>query len=303
MRASIATSLIRPTGAKSDGGRSNKEWKGMEQHEKVVIVTGASSGIGNACATFLAKKGFRVFGTCRNPATYAKKADEFFELVAMDVTDDESVSKAVAAVLAKAGHIDGILCNAGMGIAGSIEDSSMEEIFLQINTNFLGAVRSIKAVLPAMRAAGAGKILVLSSIAGVVGMPFQAFYSASKYAIEGMVESLRYEVRPFGVQACLIEPGDFRTGFTAARRYVKKADDASVYKKFFDAAMGVQIHDESHGFDPLVAAKRVHQLFGAARLPLRTTVGPGIERFAVMVKRLVPARWFEKFYRVYYKLP
>lgn len=275
----------------------------MDQHESVVIVTGASSGLGNACATFLAKKGYRVFGTCRNPSGYAKKADEFFELIAMDVTDDESVSKAVASVLAKAGRIDAIVCNAGMGIAGSIEDSSMEEIFLQVNTNFFGAVRSVKAVLPIMRAAGAGRIIVLSSIAGVVGMPFQAFYSASKYAIEGMVESLRYEVRPFGIQACLIEPGDFRTGFTAARRFVKKADDASAYKKYFDPAMGVQVHDESHGFDPLVLAKRVHQLLGAARLPVRTTVGPGIERLAVMIKRLVPARWFEKFYRIYYKLP
>ncbi|HTX72733.1 MAG TPA: SDR family oxidoreductase [Rectinemataceae bacterium] len=275
----------------------------MDQSEKVIIVTGASSGLGNACATFLAKKGFRVFGTCRNPAAYTKKADEFFDLVAMDVTDEESVNKAVNAVFEKTGRIDAILCNAGMGIAGSIEDSSMEEIQLQIDTNFLGAVRSIKAVLPIMRGAGAGKILVISSIAGVVGMPFQAFYSASKYAIEGMVESLRYEVRPFQVQACLIEPGDFRTGFTAARRFVKKADDSSAYKKYFDPAMAVQVKDESGGFDPLVAAKRVYQLINAARLPVRTTVGPGFERFAVMVKRLIPARWFEKFYRIYYKLP
>ncbi|HUW41249.1 MAG TPA: SDR family oxidoreductase [Rectinemataceae bacterium] len=275
----------------------------MDQHEKVVIVTGASSGIGNACATHLAKKGLRVFGTCRNPSSYMKKADEFFEMIAMDVTDNDSVNKAVAAVLEKAGRIDAILCNAGMGIAGSIEDSSMEEILLQINTNFLGAVRSVKAVLPAMRAAGTGKILVLSSIAGVVGMPFQAFYSASKYAIEGMMESLRYEVRPFGLQACLIEPGDFRTGFTAARRYVKKADDSSAYKKYFEPAMAVQVRDESQGFDPLVAAKLVFKLIEAPRLPVRTTVGPGFERFAVIVKRLIPARWFEKFYRMYYKLP
>ena len=265
----------------------------MDQHERVVIVTGASSGIGNACATHLAKKGIRVFGTCRNPSAYVKKADEFFEMIGMDITDDDSVSKAVAAVVEKAGRIDAILCNAGMGIAGSIEDSSMEEISLQINTNFLGAVRSVKAVLPVMRAAGSGKILVLSSIAGVVGMPFQAFYSASKYAIEGMVESLRYEVRPFGIQACLIEPGDFRTGFTAARRYVKKADDASPYKKHFEAAMDVQIRDESQGFAPLVVAKRVLQLLESPRLPVRTTVGPGFERFAVIVKRLIPARWFE----------
>jgi NAD(P)-dependent dehydrogenase (short-subunit alcohol dehydrogenase family) len=275
----------------------------MEHRERVVIVTGASSGIGNACATYLAKKGFKVYGTCRNPSGHAKKADEFFELVPMDITDDASVLKAAELILGKEGHVDAVICNAGMGIAGSIEDSSMEEIRLQMETNFMGTVRTVKAFLPSMRMAGSGRIIVLSSIAGLIGMPFQPFYSASKFALEGFVESLRYDTRPFGIEVGMVEPGDFRTGFTQARRYVKKADDSSPYKQYFDAAMGVQIHDEGAGFDPLVIAKLMHRLLQARRMPLRKTVGPAIERLAAMVKRIIPAAASEKFYRIYYKQP
>lgn len=275
----------------------------MEHRERVVIVTGASSGIGNACATHLAKRGFKVYGTSRNPSTYAKKADEFFELIQMDITDESSVNKAVASVLEKEGHIDALLCNAGMGISGSVEDSSLEEIGLQMNTNYFGALRCVKAVLPAMRSAKSGRIIVLSSIAGVVGMPFQAFYSSSKYALEGLIESLRYEIRPFGLEAALIEPGDFHTGFTASRKVAAAAGEGSPYKKLYDAAMGVQVRDETSGHDPIEVAKLVVRLLNARHLKIRYTVGPAFERFAVIVKRLVPGRAFELFYRKYYKLP
>lgn len=274
----------------------------MDHRTPVVIVTGASSGIGNACATHLAKRGFKVYGTSRNPAAYTKKADEFFELIQLEVTDSASVEKAVAEILAKEGRIDALVCNAGMGIAGSVEDSSLEEIRLQLETNFLGALRCVKAVLPGMREAKAGRIILLSSIAGTMGMPFQAFYSASKFALEGMLESLRYEIRPFKVQACLIEPGDFRTGFTAARREVAAAA-ASPYKKYYDAAMGVQVRDENAGHDPLEVAKLVARLLDKRGLKIRYTVGPGFERFAVILKRIIPGRAFEFVYRKYYKLP
>jgi len=273
------------------------------EHENVVVVTGASSGIGNACATYLAKHGYKVYGTSRNPSAYSKKADEFFDLIQMDITDDASVNKGIASVLEKEGHIDAIVCNAGMGISGSVEESSMEEIRLQMQTNFMGGLRCVKAVLPAMRQAGAGRIIMLSSVAGVIGMPFQAFYSSSKYAIEGLVESLRYEIRPFGLQAALIEPGDFHTGFTASRRKAAAASDSSPYKNYYDAAMGVEIHDETTGHDPIEVARLVARLLTARRLKIRYTVGPGFERFAVYLKRIVPGRAFEFFYRKYYKLP
>ena len=273
----------------------------MANRNIVVLVTGASSGIGNACATHLAKRGYRVYGTCRNPSTYVKKADEFFEMVSMNATDDQSVAKAMASVVAAEGKIDVVVCNAGMGISGSVEDSRIEDIELQMDTNFLGAVRVVKALLPAFRQAGSGKFIVMSSMAGVVGMPFQAFYSSSKYALEGFVESLRYELRPFGVEACLIEPGDFRTGFTAARQPSIPGD--SPYKRWYDAAMGVQVRDETAGHDPMEVAKLVQSLIEARRLKTRYTTGPLFERFAVILKRLLPSGAFELFYRKYYKLP
>ncbi len=274
----------------------------MDTREQVIIVTGASSGLGNACATYLGKKGFRVYGTSRNPSAYAKKADEYFELIQMNQADDQSVAKAIASVLAKEGRLDAIVCNAGMGISGSVEDSGLEEIKLQMDTNFMGVVRCVKAVLPSMREAGKGKILVMSSLAGVVGMPFQAFYSSSKYALEGFVESLRFEVRPFGIAATLIEPGDFRTGFTASRRAAASSAEGP-YKKLYAAAMGVQIRDETGGHDPVDVARLVHRLLGLGQLKVRYTVGPAFERAAVLIKRLIPARGFEFFYRKYYKLP
>jgi NAD(P)-dependent dehydrogenase (short-subunit alcohol dehydrogenase family) len=276
----------------------------MEHRERVIIVTGASSGIGNACATHLAKRGFKVYGTSRTPSSYTKKADEFFDLIQMDITDEASVNKGVASVLEKEGHIDALVCNAGMGIAGSVEDSSLEEIGLQMNTNYFGALRCVKAVLPVMRSAKAGRIIVLSSIAGVVGMPFQAFYSSSKYALEGLIESLRYETRPFGIEAALIEPGDFHTGFTGSRKVAAAAAaETSAYKKYYDAAMGIQVRDETSGHDPIEVAKLVVRLLDARHLKIRYTVGPGFERFAVMLKRLIPGKAFEFFYRKYYKLP
>ena len=274
----------------------------MDNRQRVVVVTGASSGIGNACATFLAKKGYKVYGTCRNPGVYARKADEFFEMLALDLTDDGSVTKAGASILAKAGKVDALVCCAGMGIAGPLEECSMAEIHLQLDSNLYGTIRTIKAFLPAMREAGSGKILVFGSVAGLVGMPFQGLYSAGKFALEGLVESLRHEIRPFGIGACIVEPGDFRTGFTAARRFAAATTQASPYWRNFQAVMGVQTSDEAHGAHPLAAARTVARLIEARRLPIRRVTGPFFYRLVAFCKRVMPGRLFEGFYRLYYKL-
>lgn len=274
----------------------------MENREPIIVVTGASSGIGNACATHLAKRGYKVYGTARKPSEYSKKADEFFDLIQMDATDEDSVAKAFEAVFKKEGRIDAVICNAGMGISGAVEDCELGEIALQMNTNFLGAVRAIKAVLPQFRAAKSGKIIVISSMGGAIGMPFQAFYSSSKFALEGLVESLRYEIRPFGLQACLIEPGDFRTGFTSARRVAARSAE-SPYAKYYDAVMGIQVRDENNGHDPLEIAKLAQRLIEKKHLKTRYSVGPSFERAALIIKRIIPSGFFELFFRKYYKLP
>lgn len=265
----------------------------------VALVTGASSGLGNAVATHLAKKGLRVYGTSRNPAQAERKDDEFFELVAMDAGSMESVQSAVDLVLSREGRIDVLVCNAGMGIAGSVEETPLADIERQMDVNFIGAVRAIKAVLPAMRDKGI-TILVVGSMAGRTGIPFQAFYSASKFALEGFVESLRLELKPFPVRLAIIEPGDFRTGFTAARKTL--VPDGSPYARFAKAAIGQMEKDEQNGAWPIDMARLVLKLARAKRLRTRYTVGMPVQRVFMVLKRWLPDGLFELGFAAMYGL-
>ncbi|MGC8873617.1 MAG: SDR family NAD(P)-dependent oxidoreductase, partial [Chloroflexia bacterium] len=154
----------------------------------VVLITGASSGIGLACARYLADRGYRVFGTSRHPEACPP---EPFPMIQMDVCDDASVLRGVEAVRERAGRIDVLVNNAGIGYGGAIEDTSLEEAHRQFETNFFGALRLCRAVLPIMRAQGSGLIVNMSSIGGLIGLPFQGLYSATKFALEGMSEALR----------------------------------------------------------------------------------------------------------------
>ncbi len=272
-----------------------------ELKKQVVFISGASSGIGNACAAFLAKKGHLVYGTSRKPAKAQRKADEFFELIAMDLSDAASIQAAVRLVLEKEGRIDLLVCNAGMGISGPAEESPLEDIRRQMDTNFLGSVQLIQAALPAMRQAGSGKILVTSSIAGRIGLPFQAFYSASKYALEGFVEALRMEIKGFGIQATLIEPGDFRSGFTEARQKAAPLP-ASPYAEAAGIALAKAEQDEINGGYPIDIARLVLALMRAKRLAVRYTVGSLGQRIAAAIKPLLPSRFAEFLIMAYYGL-
>ncbi|HBK59069.1 MAG TPA: short-chain dehydrogenase/reductase [Spirochaetaceae bacterium] len=265
---------------------------------KVAFVTGATSGLGLAIARSLAEAGYLVYGGGRRPAPSDLPAN--FTYVQTDVTSDESVRKSMDYVLSMAGRVDLLVCAAGFGISGAIEDIPMEEAASQFDVNFFGVVRVVQALLPTMRRQKGGRIIIIGSIAGKTGMPFQAYYSASKFALEGFVESLRYEVSAFNIEACIVEPGDFRTGFTGSRK--KIVPDGSAYRDKYKKVIAVQEHDETHGMDPLVAGRRIVRLASARRLPVRITVGPLFERFAVWVRRILPDGWFEAFYRIYYKL-
>jgi NAD(P)-dependent dehydrogenase (short-subunit alcohol dehydrogenase family) len=272
-----------------------------DQKKQVVFISGASSGIGNACAAFLAKKGYIVYGTSRKPEKAQRKADEFFELISMDLNDTASIQAAVKLVLEKEGRIDVLLCNAGMGIGGPAEESPLEDIRRQMDTNFLGAVQLIQAALPAMRQAGSGRILVTSSIGGRIGLPFQAFYSASKFALEGFVEALRMEIRAFGIQAALIEPGDFRSGFTEARQKAS-ALPGSPYETAAGKALEKAERDERNGGYPIDIARLVLALIRAKRLSVRYTVGSLGQRLAAAIKPILPSRLAEFAIMAYYGL-
>src|ERR1700724_82946 len=187
----------------------------MDKEKRVVLVTGASSGIGLACATHLAGRGYRGYGTSRRSgAGPAGKVT----MLAAGVFDGGSVEQAIATVLDHEGRLDIVVNNAGMGIAGPVENTSIEEAKRQLEVNFFGAFRVCRAALPAMRKQGSGYIVNIGSIGGLIAIPYQAMYSASKFALEGFSESLRMEVRPFGIRVVIIEPGDHKTALTGNRR-------------------------------------------------------------------------------------
>jgi NAD(P)-dependent dehydrogenase (short-subunit alcohol dehydrogenase family) len=252
-----------------------------------VLITGASAGIGWACAEALQAAGWAVTGASRRGTVPAGCTG-----LAMDVDDDESVRAGVAGVLARHDQIDALVAAAGWGLAGAVEQCSVAEAKAQLETNFWGCVRVVQQVLPAMRARGGGRIVLMSSIGGLIGIPFQAFYSASKFALEGFGESLAYEVAPFGIQVTLVEPGNVRTDFTASRRPSATAT-GPLYGAAFTKALGVMEHDEINGAPAADVAAVVRRVLESPRPPRRVSAGKPSERVGLLAKRLLPFRLFE----------
>jgi len=257
--------------------------------DKVVLITGASSGLGEACAEYLATKGHKVYGTSRKSG----QTVESYEMIAMDVNDEASVKQAIEYVMQKEGRIDVVVNNAGVGIAGSIEDTSIEEIKFQFETNFFGVLRVCHGVLPIMRQQKSGHIINIASITGLIGIPFQGAYSASKSALQGLTEVLRMEVKPFGVHAVLIEPGDFNTGFTDSRIKTKQAQDSPIYKERFAKALFAMEEDERNGHNPKSVAVLIDRIINTSSPSLRYMIGPRLELLAVHLRKVMPSRLFE----------
>ncbi len=274
----------------------------MENRESVIVVTGASSGIGNASATFLAKRGYKVYGTCRNPVSYTRKADEFFEILPMELTDAPSIAKAADKVYVAEGRVDALICCAGAGLLGSIEDSSIEEAQSMMDINYFGTLRTIKAFLPKMREAGRGRIIVIGGLEGVVATPYQGFYSSSEFALVGLAQTLRVELSGYGIEVGFIALGSFRTAFGQNRKLTAGFSDASPYKPMLEAVSGVLSRDEAEGSDPLIAARAVYAGLTARRLAARTIIGPIVRRVFAYIRHLLPARVFERGLRKYYRL-
>jgi short-subunit dehydrogenase len=174
---------------------------------QTVLITGATSGIGFCIANQLHDNGFKVFGTSRNPEK--NRSTVPFELLELDITSEISVQKCINTLLTITQNVDILINNAGMSICGSVEETKLEEAQLQFDTNFWGTVRMTKAILPVMRKQHFGKIITIGSLAGLIGVPFQSFYSASKHSLEGFFKSLRYEVKTFNINISVVEPGFF----------------------------------------------------------------------------------------------
>jgi NAD(P)-dependent dehydrogenase (short-subunit alcohol dehydrogenase family) len=268
---------------------------GRGRPQQVVLVTGAARGIGAACARLLAQRGHRVFGTSRQagaPGSPEALGQGSLEMLRMDVDREDSVRAGVRHVLEQAGRLDVAVNNAGIGIVGSVEDTSEEEARAQFDTNLLGTWRVCRAALPAMRQQGGGLIVNIGSIGGLAGIPFQAAYSASKFGLEGLTESLRLEVRPFGIRVVIIEPGNIDTESTARSPYT--ATRTSAYDEHLERARDAMVRGEAHGAKPEAVARLLERIMRTARPRVRYTVGPVPERAAVSVKRVMPSRLFER---------
>jgi NAD(P)-dependent dehydrogenase (short-subunit alcohol dehydrogenase family) len=210
----------------------------------------------------------------------------------MDVDDDDAVTHGVHGILSTYGKLHAVVACAGWGLAGPAETTPIEDAKAQLESNFWGAVRVVNAVLPAMRRQGGGRLVVMSSICGLLGLPFQSYYSASKFALEGFAEAITYEVAPFNVHVTLVEPGNFKTGFTASRR-TPNAQEGDPYALASTKAITTMEHDEQHGASPDVVAALVERVLDSRMPPRRVSVGKRLERFGLVIKRFLPFRLFE----------
>jgi len=264
---------------------------------KVILITGITSGFGKAMAERFASEGHKVYGTHRR----AEERIPGVVYIKADVQSEEDCKAAVDAVMEAEGRIDVFISNAGMGIGGPLEFSSLEDAQRQMDINWMGMVRMLHFVVPVMRRQGGGRILCVSSIGGLMGLPFQGLYSASKFAIEGYCEALRLEIRGFGIDVVLIEPGDFATSFTAQRKSVSGTEAYEVYKSYAKSLASIE-HDETSGLKPEFLARKVSRIVACRRPRYNYVIASLEQRLSVIIKRLLPARWFAAILASYYKL-
>lgn len=216
--------------------------------KRIAVVTGGTSGIGKCTALELAARGCTVYEFSRR-----SEGVPGLEHLVCDVTDEAAVQAAVQEVLRREGRIDIVVNNAGFGISGAVEFTDTADAQRQLDVNFFGMVRVNRAVLGAMREAGGGRIVNISSIAAPIAIPFQAYYSAAKAAVNAYTCALRSEVAPFGIEVCAIMPGDIRTGFTAAREKSPLGDD--IYKGRIGRSVAGMEKDERNGMKPEEAGR------------------------------------------------
>ncbi len=269
----------------------------------IVLITGASSGIGQNCATFLAQKGYTVYGTTRDRNWQTGSSSPLpYTNIFMDVTDTGSVHAAVDKIVEKEGRLDAVINNAGFGISGPVELTAIEEARAQFDTNYFGIMRVCSAVLPAMRSQRTGYIINISSLGGLIGLPYQGVYSATKFAVEGLSEALYSELHSTGVKVVLIEPGDFHTAFTKNRNQIAKADSDGAYSAEFQRTLKVIESDETNGDDPTKIAVLIDRILCSSNPKMRYRVGSLSQKFSVTLKKIIPDKLFAWIIRDHYQV-
>jgi len=265
---------------------------------KVVLITGGSSGIGKSIGEFLYHKGFVVYGTSRNPE---RVLNSVFPLIALDVRHTSSIQAAVAQVIKIAGRLDVVINNAGVGITGPLEEIPTAEIKNNFETNFFGPIEVMKAVLPQMRLQRSGLIINITSIAGYMGLPYRSVYSASKGALELITESLRMEVKSFGIHLTNVAPGDFATNIASGRFHAPLLND-SAYKIPYGNTLKMMDEHVDSGSDPNEMAVVIYKIIQTIAPKAHYKVGLLMQKFSIVLKRVLPDNVYEKLLMNHYKL-
>lgn len=265
---------------------------------RVVLITGGSSGIGKSIGEFLHNKGFTVYGTSRNPE---RILNSVFPLVSLDVRNVDSIHLAVAKIIATSGRLDIVINNAGVGITGPLEEIPMEEIKNNFETNFFGPIEVMKAVLPIMRFQNSGLIINITSIAGYMGLPYRGVYSAAKGALELITESLRMEVKSFGIEITNVAPGDFATNI-AAGRFHTPVTTGSAYKNAYGNTLKALDEHVDAGSNPNEMAEAVYNIIQDPSPKIHYKVGAFMQKFSIVLKRILPDKVYEKMLMNHYRL-
>ncbi|RUM68949.1 MAG: SDR family NAD(P)-dependent oxidoreductase [Sulfurospirillum sp.] len=269
----------------------------MKKNRKVVLITGCSSGMGRESAYYLSKNGYTVYAGSRTPEKLSDIASENLVPIALDITDQNSVARAVQ----KLERIDVLVNNAGYGLVSTVEEVSEAEMLRQFDVNLFGVLRMCKAVIPLMRREKAGVIVNISSFLGKIGLPLFTLYNASKYALEGVTDSLRYELRPFGIRVHSIMPGFFDTNFARDNLVVNEGirKENSPYAQTVSQLLPLILEQINHGNDAAQIAVMLHEIIQQSDAPARRTAGDKARKFIPM-RRELSDEDFERRVRSYY---
>jgi NADP-dependent 3-hydroxy acid dehydrogenase YdfG len=267
--------------------------------QKVVLITGGSSGIGKSIGLYLKSMGLKVYGTTRD---LNKHPDfEIFPLLELEVTDSANARETVQKLIAEEGRLDVLVNNAGVGITGPIEETPHEEILKAFDINFNGPLHLIKAVLPQMRRQNSGCIINITSIAGSMGLPYRGIYSATKGAMAIITEALRMETKDSGIRVADLAPGDFATNI-AAGRYHAPIRDESPYRETYAKTLKVINDDVDSAGDPILVAKKVYEIINSPKPRVHYRVGDFMQKFSILLKKSLPDKIYEKLVLKHYKL-
>lgn len=261
--------------------------------KKVVLVTGASAGIGKETAKLLAQSGFIVYGAARRLDKMKELVGDGVRLLQMDVTEETSMQSGIQQIIQEEHRIDVLVNNAGYGSYGAVEDVPLSEAKYQFEVNIFGVARLVQLVLPHMRAQRSGKIINVSSIGGSFGEPHGAWYHATKFALEGWSDSLRMELKQFGIDVVVIKPGAIKTEWTEiARQNLLKTSGEGAYKDLAQKHANLFARAEDMGSDPIVIAKTIKEAVIAEKPKTRYVAGMGAKPI-LFLRKLLPDRAFD----------